>query len=164
LLSQLQLFYFFLRILSKGAKSDETLDSLIDYQTSTVSPLSTLSQAYLIKIDSEYWRIEPFLPNYLNNKLKVMMGQRCLIFSLLNTQINPTMLNFFIDKDVLPGGSLKASLYLPKAALIGVFSPWSDRWIYWLNYETSIFYMITSIEAVLMYLGIAGLIIYIVRL
>jgi putative peptidoglycan lipid II flippase len=154
---------FFLGVLSKGAQSDETLDSLLVYQTPTVSSVSSLSQECLAKIDSKYWRNEPFLPDYLNNKLQAMMGQRCLIFSVLDTQTNPTTLNSFIDKDVLPGSSLESLFYLPRAALIGVFSPWPDRWVYWLNHETSIFYMITSIEAVLMYLGIAGLIIYIVR-
>ena len=154
---------FFLGVLSKGTESDETLDSLLVYQAPSVSSVPSLSRECLAKIDAKHWRNEPFLPNYLNNKLQAMMGQRCLIFSVLNAQTNPTTSNSFIDKDVLPSGSLEALFYLPRAALIGVFSPWPDRWVYSLNHEASIFYMITSIEAVLMYLGFAGLIIYIVR-
>jgi hypothetical protein len=157
---------FFLGVLSKGAESDETLDSLLVYQApsvSSVSSVSSLSQECLAKIDAKHWRNEPYLPNYLNNKLQAMMGQRCLIFSVLNAQSNPTTSNSFIDKDVLPGGSLEALFYLPRATMIGAFSPWPDHWVYSLNHEVSIFYMITSIEAVLMYLGFVGLIIYIVR-
>ena len=162
---------FFISILSKGAQSDQTLDSLVDYQAPDslvdyqapmLSSASTLSQKCLTKIDFKNWQNASFLPNYLNNKLQAIAGQRCLNFSLLDTQNNLTTLNSFIDKEVHFGGSLDTLSYLPRAALIGVFSPWPDRWIYWLNHEFSIFYMITSIEALLMYLGFVGLIIYII--
>ena len=91
-----------------------------------------------------------------------MMGQRCLMFTMLDTQTNSTTLYSFIDKDIFPRGSWAALAYLPRGALIGIFAPWPDRWLYALKHK-SFFYSIVPLETVTVYLGIAGLIVWLSR-
>lgn len=152
-------------LLSRGAASDSTLDSFLVYEVPSVakSEVPSVAKECLAKIDSKHWLDEPLLPNYINNKLQAMMGQRCLIFTMLETHSNQTTLHSIVDSNVLPGGSREALRYLPRAGLLGVFSPWPDRWLYSLNQQPSIFYTITSIEAVIMYLGIIGIIIFLIH-
>ena len=141
-----------------------TTPSAAESETNT-QPATTpsIARKCLAKLDSKYWINDPLLPIYINAILKSMMGQRCQTFGLLESQTNPTTLSSIIDTDVLPGGSRETLRYFPRAALYGIFSPWPNKFFYTLNQRSSFFYTVTSIEAIIMYLGIIGMIILLVR-
>jgi putative peptidoglycan lipid II flippase len=149
-----------LGLLSKGATSDETLDSFKYFKLQGQS--QTLSTKCLSTIDGRNWRNEQYLPDFVNEKLRAMMGQRCNIFTLLETQSNVTTIESIVDMDRFPSGSSEALAYLPRAALLGVFSPWPDRWGYVFYKNPSVFYTITPVEAILLYIGFASLVVWLV--
>ncbi|MDO8348215.1 MAG: hypothetical protein Q7S85_10000 [Rugosibacter sp.] len=144
-----------LGILGQGAASDKTLRSFDSYVSE--SKTGTVSANCLEKIDIHNWRNAQFLPDYVDNKLKAMMGQRCLIFTVLETQNNPATLRSIIDSDRLPGGSPEALYYLPRAVLLGVLSPWPEDWGYIFSNGPSFFYTIVPLEALLLYAGLVSL-------
>jgi hypothetical protein len=150
-----------LGFLTKGAASDATLESF-DFFVYEAKSLPVMDKC-LETVDGKNWHNEPFLPDFVNNKLKALMGQRCLMFSMLETHSNPTTLYSFVDIDKFPLGSIEALFYIPRALLIGVFAPWPDRWFYSLNHRPSVFYSIIPIETVAVYAGFVGLVIWFVR-
>lgn len=155
----------FLALAGKGAASDHTLESFEKFSSASRGELqatTTHSKCYA-SVDDQHWENSSYLPDFANRKLKALAGQRCNIFTMLETQSNPTVRNSFLDKDVLPRGSLEMAAYLPRAALSGVFSPWPDRWTYVFTHRPSIFYSITPLEALLMYLGLFGVLLWVVR-
>lgn len=152
-----------LGMLGRGAASDETLGGFDNYAAESKSESKAVFANCLQKIDKSTWRNEQFLPDYVENKLKAMMGQRCLIFTILDTHDNPATLRSVVDADQLPGGSLEALNYLPRAALLGVFSPWPEDWGYIFEHGASFFYTIAPLEAILLYTGLVGLCLWLFR-
>lgn len=155
-----------LAILSTGAASDATIESFFAFEkpkNSMNTDVPTLSETCLQKVSSSKWENIDFLPNHVNDRLKALMGQRCLIFTILETQTDPTTLRSILDQDRLPAGSLEALLYLPRAAILGIFSPLPTYWSYAIIDGGSFFYAITSVEAVIFYISIVGLLLWIVR-
>jgi hypothetical protein len=150
-----------LGLLGKGAASDETLEKFNHWPSQAQS--ESTSAKCLSTIDERNWRNEQLLPDFVNKKLKAMMGQRCLMFTLQEAQHNVTSKNSIVDADTFPSGSAEALAYFPRAALLGVFSPWPDRWGYTFNDEPSVFYTITPVEAALLYAGLVGLSFWLVR-
>lgn len=150
-----------LSILGQGAASDETLRGFDSYVSE--SKTGTVSANCLEKIDMHNWDNAQFLPDYVDDKLKAMMGQRCLIFTLLETQGNPTTLKSIVDSDKLPGGSLDALHYFPRAMLIGVLSPWPEDWGFIFSNGPSFFYTIVPLEAILLYVGLVSLCLWLWR-
>lgn len=153
--------------LGKGAASDATLDSFEHYrfllsQTKGTSK-GTVSAECLARIDERQWHNVSLLPGFVNEKLKVLMGRRCLIFTILHTQTNATTLYSVVDTDILPNGTAEALAYLPRAALLGIASPWPDRWGYIFNHRASAFYIIVPFEAAMLYVGLISLFIWFVR-
>lgn len=147
--------------MTKGAASDETLMGFDVDAAHTVSA-GGLAQECLAKIRSPNWRNERYLPDYLNRKLKAMMGERCLTFTLLDSQTNLATRYSILDTNKLPSGSLEALAYFPRAALIGIFAPWPDRWFYGQT-NRSFFYTVVPIETALLYAGIVGLVFWLIR-
>ncbi|MFJ7565836.1 hypothetical protein ACIQW9_02605 [Herminiimonas sp. NPDC097707] len=157
---------FFLLIalffLGKGAASDVTLDRLNTWESSVeMQSHNSVAAECFANIDGQVWHNEEFLPDFIEHKLKAMMGQRCMIFTLLDTQDNATTLFSFVDRDVFPSGSLEALLYLPRAALLGIFSPLPEHWDYIFVYRSSVFYTITPIEAIMFYIGLISMSVWI---
>lgn len=152
--------------LSTGAASDTTIESFLDFENPKISASDNtppLSEICLQKISSSNWENMGFLPDHANDRLKALMGQRCLIFSILETHKDPTTLRSIVDQDRLPAGSLEAVLYLPRAAILGVFSPLPTYWKYAVIDGGSFFYAITSVEAAIFYIGIISFIFWIAR-
>ena len=147
--------------MTNGATSDETL---IGFDVDAVHPVSpgSVAQECLAKIRKPSWQNERYLPDYLNRKLKAMMGERCLIFTLLDSQTNPATRYSILDTNKLPSGSLEALAYFPRAALIGIFAPWPDRWFY-NQTNRSFFYTVVPIETALLYAGIVGFVFWLIR-
>jgi hypothetical protein len=85
------------------------------------------------------------------------------MFTILETHDNVSTQNSFVDVDKLPAGALDALAYLPRAALLGVFAPWPDRWGYVLNHQFSVFYTITPIEAGMLYGGLVAFAFWLLR-
>lgn len=153
-----------LGVLNRGAASDETLDAINRYVIVNNGGNQEVSERCLEKIDNNNWRNEGFLPDYINRKLKAMMGQRCLIFTILNyTNENKTTLNSIVDADKLPAGSLDALNYIPRAMLLGVLSPWPKSWGFIFEYRPSFFYTIVPLEAIMLYAGIIGISLWILH-
>jgi len=150
-----------LGLLGNGGSSGETLESFDHFQWSKQAEKQAEKQAIAAKcfanVDERNWHDERFLPDIVNKKLKSLMGQRCLIFTILETQDNVTTRYSIIDTDRLPSGSAEALAYLPRAALLGVFSPWIDRWGYAFGQKPSAFYVISPIEAAILYVGLVSL-------
>ena len=92
-----------------------------------------------------------------------MMGQRCLIFTILDTHDNPTTLRSIVDSDKFPGGSVEALYYFPRALLLGVFSPWPNDWGFIFEHGMSFFYTIVPFEAILLYVGLVALFLWTCR-
>lgn len=149
-----------LGLLGKGAASGATLDSFNYFEWE--GQAKTVSAKCLSAVGIRNWRDEQYLPEFVDEKLKAMAGQRCLMFSLLQTQSNATTRNSIMDTDRLLGSSADVLAYFPRAALLGIFSPWPDRWGYVFHHKPSMFYTITPVEAALLYIGLAGLIIWMV--
>lgn len=153
-----------LGLLSRGAASDQTLDEFDRYVSVNKWDSNAVYVRCLNKIDKTSWHDESFLPNYVNKKLKAMMGQRCLIFTILeDVNANPTTLHSIVDTEQLPSGSLDALYYFPRAVLLGVFSPWPNDWGFVSKYGPSFFYTIAPLEAFLLYAGLVGLCFWILR-
>ena len=153
-----------LGLLGKGAASDATLATLESFKGfQSRAQSESVSAQCLSTIDERHWRNEQFLPDFVDRKLKAMMGQRCLTFTLLETQDNVATRKSIIDTDKLPRGSAEALGYVPRAALLGVFAPWPDRWGYNFNNEFSVFYTVAPVEAALLYVGLASLLFLIAR-
>lgn len=150
-----------LGLLGKGAASDATLELFEDFQSRAQS--ESVSARCLSAIDERNWHDEKLLPDFVDGKLKAMMGQRCLTFALLETQDNVATRESIIDADTFPRGSAEALGYVPRVALLGVLSPWPDRWGYILNNGFSVFYTVAPVEAALLYAGLASLLFFMVR-
>ena len=103
------------------------------------------------------------LPNFLEKRLRAMAGQRCLMFLILNTQDNPTTLSSIVDTDELPSGSLDALHYFPRAAQLGIFSPFPSSWMYVFDVRPSFFYTIVPLETIVLYVGLVGLLCWLLK-
>ena len=150
-----------------GAVSDKTLAQFDGYdptrsQLDAVQPFEPVDKC-LRAIALKNWQNADLLPDYANRKLKAFAGQRCNTLSLLNMQTGLTTRNSFVDADFYPGSSLEMLGYLPRAFLLGVFSPWPDKWFYFSDGKPSVFYSLASFEAILAYLGIGGLAVWLYR-
>jgi hypothetical protein len=153
-----------LTMAGKGAASDQTLGEFDRFSSPDATRINDeIWSKCFVAIDSQHWQNAPYLPEFANQKLKALAGQRCNIFTLLKSQTNPTTLSSFFDQSVLLHGSLDVVEYVPRAALFGVFSPLPDRWTYVFTHRTSIFYTITPIEALLMYSGLLGVLAWVWR-
>ncbi|MEI8207523.1 MAG: hypothetical protein WCG03_11655, partial [Kiritimatiellales bacterium] len=149
---------FFISRMSIGAASDKTLNSFAEFDASS----QIGRNPRLASVDIRNWENSPLLPKFINTKLKTLMGQRCLMLTVLDADRNSTTLSSVLDAEILPGSSMAALAYLPRAALIGIFSPWPDRWLYALHHK-SFFYVVTPFEAMVIYLGIVGIVIWVFR-
>lgn len=155
-----------LAILSTGAASDATIESSFEFEKpkdTEGNDVPTLTKTCLQKVSSSQWENIALLPNHVNDRIKALMSQRCRIFSILETHKDPTTLSSIVDQDRLPAGSLEALLYLPRAVILGIFSPLPTYWSYAFIDGGSFFYAITSVEAVIFYIGIVSLLLWIVR-
>eukprot|EP01036_Dinobryon_divergens_P005454 gene5454-7219_t len=153
-----------LALTSNGAASDHTLETFDRFSSvSRGESKATISSKCFASVDNQQWKNSSYLPDFVNRKLKALAGQRCNVFTTLETQSNPTMLNSIVDTDFLPQGSLEMVAYFPRATLLGGFSPWPDRWSYVFTHGPSIFYTITPLEALLMYSGLLGVFLWVVR-
>lgn len=152
-----------LGMLGRGAASDATLDSFDNFIPSDPVNSQTVSARCNAMIEKDKWLDEPLLPGFVNRKLKSIAGQRCNVFTVLDSQTNATALRAVVDQDRLLDGSLKTLGYLPRAALLGIFAPWPTDWGSIFSSPFSVFYTITSIEASMMYAGLAALAVWIFR-
>lgn len=153
-------------LLSTGAASDATIESFGTFEkpkNSASNNAPALTENCLQKVSASHWVNVDLLPAHVNDRLKALIGQRCLIFSILETHKDPTTLRSIVDQDRLPASSLEAVLYLPRAAILGVFSPLPTYWRYAVTEGGSFFYAITSVEAVIFYIGIVSLLFWIAR-
>lgn len=152
-----------LGLLGKGAASDAILDNFDRIKWQSQAESQTVAAKCFVSIDQMNWRNEKFFPDFVNRKLAAMVGQRCLMFTILETHTNATTNYSFVEADKFPGGSVEALAYFPRAALHGVFSPWMDRWGYIFTNRPSAFYTIVPLEAAMLYFGLISLSVWLVR-
>lgn len=156
---------FFLTLGGRGAASDETLRGFEDYRFVSLETTksTTVSSHCLSNVSAQNWKTESWLPDAIEQKLKSMMGQRCLVFTLLESQTNSTTLQSFVDINYLPRGALEALAYLPHAALQGVLAPLPGKWFTSYDGKISSFYYFVGLEAILFYVCVVGLCIWIAK-
>ena len=116
---------------------------------------STIASKYVVNVD--------FVPIWISQKVRAIIAQRCLNFTLLESSENKTTLNSIVDADVMPGNFFEALRYLPRAAAIGVLSPFPESFGGVFNEDISIFYIIAPLEATLLYFGLLSICIWIWR-
>ncbi|MDA1332504.1 MAG: hypothetical protein O3A65_08515 [Proteobacteria bacterium] len=109
------------------------------------------------------WQQAEFLPSFVDKRMRGLMEQRCRIFTILGYESNPTVLKSFFSVDWFPMSSLEAIYYIPTAFFYGVLSPnfWELRSI--IEPKFSIFYLFSILESYLMYAGLAGLFLWVLR-
>ncbi|MCP3940370.1 MAG: hypothetical protein GY710_02675 [Desulfobacteraceae bacterium] len=165
-----------LGLLSHGADSDATLKSFDSFSFHSSSDSvanksvntsvankgvnTSVANKCFNTIDDQNWQNWDLFPNFINHKLKALMGQRCLIFTIREHTSKPAVLNSFVDMDKFPQGSMEALCYIPRAFLIGIFTPWPNLWF---SNWPSVFYTLVPFEAAGVYIGIMGLIIWLIR-
>ena len=162
-----------LSMMGRGAASDATLESFGSYVLRPIdsqgdvqdgSKQKSAKVSCLETIDERSWQNAVILPDFINSKLKALMGQRCLQLTWKEKQDNEATRNSYVDSDVYPGGSMEALYYLPRAAFVGVTFPWPNRWLYnFKSHKFSVFYIIAPIEAAMLYVGLASLCFWFIR-
>lgn len=100
-----------------------------------------------------------FLPNFINDRFRVMTAQRCLIFQLFETQKNHVTLDAIVDKDVSIAGTKDALQYLPRALQLGLFYPGLQN-LPFLVKSNSVFYFVSIIESILFSVSAAFIFIF----
>ncbi len=149
-------------VASTGAASEKSMKSFDEFNWASRPSESGVARDCYQAVDIEHWRDTELLPASINRKLKAIAGLRCNLFTMLQTHHNPTMFNSFIDQDRLPNSSIEMLAYAPRAAALGLFAPWPDRWFYSFTHRPSVFYTIASIEALVMYAGLVGIFVWLV--
>lgn len=145
---------------SSGAASDKSMQLFDKFSSATRPAESGIAKDCYLAVDIEHWRNTDLLPAFVNRKLKAIAGSRCNMFTILETQSNPTMLHSFVDQNRLLGASLDMLAYAPRAAALGIFAPWPDRWFYTFTHRPSVFYSIAPFEAFVLYAGLAGIVVW----
>lgn len=161
------LVLFVIKMQSTGATSDQTIDSFKDFvltpeMTETQKPVKILNvvDKCLISLSNNNWKND-FLPNYVNDKIKGLLGQRCSIFTILYNQTDLNTLDSIVDDHILPGSTSEAFAYFPRAFSLGIFAPWPNKWLHVFEKRFSFFYLIAPIEAFFLYLGLLFLLYWI---
>ncbi|PUE31185.1 hypothetical protein B9Z35_09180 [Limnohabitans sp. Jir61] len=148
--------------LGTGAVSDSTLNGFDNYADASMQ--SHKSEKIYVQclsfIDASVWHDAEFMPSIVNKKIKALMANRCLIFSTLEGQRNLATIYSFTDTNIFPKTTIEGLEYIPRGALIGVFSPWPDHWFYNFKNEISLFYTIVPFEALFFYMGMIALILW----
>ncbi len=91
------------------------------------------------------------VPEFINKKIIMLLGQRCLNLSVLDNNPNKTVIFSTVDPDIVFNGPKDAALYLFRAAQIGIFAPWPSHWPSMALERLSVPYRITAIEAFFVY-------------
>lgn len=144
----------------RGAASDQTFEHLSDdFKLSNSRGLSSqeVSNMCLEGVDVDHWKYSQWLPQGIDRKLKALAVQRCLTFQLLSNQHNPVTLRSVVDTNVLPSGSSEMIAYIPRAAALGVLSPWPSQWPSG-TFLSSYFFTIVPLEMLLYYVGLLALV------
>ncbi len=156
-----------MRFFSIGGASGETIKLLSDYKVATTAVLSAgeseVSRVCLEKLEYSNWRNSTWLPVYFNGAVKSLVGQRCLIFSLLQSNKNPVTESAFFDSDVSIGGVDDFLTYLPSGFFAGVFKPYPRDWNFVFGLHHSPFYAVALLEASLFYVVMLFLVVYVFR-
>lgn len=135
-------------VTSNGARSDKTLTLLENIEKKTTIINSNGNSTCLARLYSNEWAHASWLPEELNNKVRSIIAQRCLIYSIKDRNKNPITLYSFIDESFNPKGTEEALSYLPKASIIGIFSPWPNDWFRKFNENISLFYTLAALEMI----------------
>jgi hypothetical protein len=145
--------------MSSGAASDRTLDDLRQFRVSTDREGMPTASACLKRIDTNSWQQAIGLPSLVDDALRVMAGQRCLVLSILDTETHPTTLSAFVDGDIFLASGSDVLKYLPRSMQIGVLAPWPNYWWLSIQYDSP-FYLVSSLEAAVLYIGLLALIFF----
>lgn len=153
-----------MKIQSKGATSDQTIDN---FKTFVWTPdkakaqsqaegsekgLSVVDKCY-ISVSDGTWKND-FIVQFVNDKVRGLVGQRCNIFTFLYSEKNLNTLDSIVDYDILPNSTMQAFAYFPRAASYGIFAPWPSNWFFIFKKRFSFIYVIAPIEAFFIYLGL----------
>ena len=146
---------------SSGQSSYQTVAQAINGpQKVTVQHTTTADECFKKIVN---WQNAKFLPAFVNNRLRGLMEQRCRIFTILDVEKNRTVVKSFFTVDWLPSSSLEAIHYIPIAFAHGIASPWPWTVLSVVQPTLSIFYLFAIFESYLLYFGLLGLFLWMVR-
>lgn len=146
-------------LMTKGAASDTTLTNLEScvLGDDSQSHISDYPIAKTCLIDTNNrWRPTSYVPKSIDAKFKALCSQRCLYFMQLYDS-NPVTRISVLDAGIQPKSMADVAAYLPRAAVVGLFSPFPSGWFQKNNGRISTFYCMVAIEVMLFYLSLAGL-------
>lgn len=144
-----------------GARSDETLAKFSGFSAreyEEIVPKGTVADACIDRVDQDVWETLDFLPDYMNERLRALAAQRCMVFTILYADSNQFTQRSVVDAEVLLSGAAEAIEYIPRALMLGVLSPWPSAWFMEVEQRRSIFYTIVALEVLLLYMGLFALV------
>ena len=146
---------------SSGQSSYQTVAQAINGpQKVTVQHTTTADECFKKIVN---WQNAKFLPAFVNNRLRGLMEQRCRIFTILDVDKNLTVINSFFTVDWLPSSSLEVIHHIPISFAYGIAFPWPWDVLSIVQPTFSIFYLCVIFESYLLYFGLLGLFLWMVR-
>ena len=115
---------------SFGAQSDSTLTRIGNSKSELLaqSGQSALADECIAKLSQFDWTQDALASSLLTQKLRALMGQRCLIFTGYGPGAHPNALRSYFDTEILPSTNYEALIYLPKAIFMGWAMPTPYYW------------------------------------
>jgi putative peptidoglycan lipid II flippase len=157
------LFFASLTPLTHGAASDLTIErfTLLHGSACEDGPSPGHYPIVCKCLENSYagWVQSNIVPRFISNKLRALFSQRCFFFIESYDQ-NPATRKSVIDSNIFPQSFFDAIAYLPRAGVIGIFSPLPSTWFYHPGKSFSVFYTIASIEVILFYISLTFLFIW----
>ena len=157
------LFFTSLVPLTHGAASDLTIERFTVLHGSACedgySPGRYPIVCRCLENSNAGWVQSNIVPRFIETKLRALFSQRCFFFIESYDQ-NPATRKSVIDSNIFPHSIFDAIAYLPRAGVIGIFSPFPTTWFYHPDKKLSVFYTIASIEAILFYISFTFLFIW----
>jgi hypothetical protein len=108
------------------------------------------------------WKRTKIIPQFIDKKIKSLLSVRCSYFKMCYDH-NPATRKSVLDADVFPNSFAETLAYLPRATLIGLFSPFPSTWFYRPQGRLSTFYFIVAIENIFFYISFAFLIVWLLK-
>lgn len=155
-----------LLLFSQGGRSNDTLEEFYENKYSTQKDFKYSEERHVWEQCLETvsdWQSTEWLPVALERRLKALAGQRCLMFTLLGSQDHPATLSSIIERDFMPRSGVEMLKYFPRAMAIGTLSPMPAAWFQRPGGRVSIFYTVIPVEAALVYVGIIGLVLFVMK-
>lgn len=168
--SIIMIYILCLTPLTEGATSDSTIS---DFENS-IKEFSISDKNYIYQNLVDYpmvseclnetmqeWKDSYVFPNTIDVKVEALLLNRCL-FYILKYEKNTIVSNSVQEAKIELRSTKDVLMYIPKAIIIGLFSPLPQKWFSRYETKISIFYTVVSMEMILFYLSFASLFVWLI--